>query len=1291
MSQPQSLLHAGDPHLNHGLFADHYLNVIVPRRPEWDEALFAEARQVFETLKTLRATLHPERLDEAPLEQQWVQPVLQALGHHFSVQLKVRYGERGYRKPDYAFFDNEADVRAITDAIYNPADITHALAVGDAKRWGINLDQTPQGRDERNPSQQIDQYLRYSELPWGILTDGRFWRLYHRDSSKYNRYYAVDLDDLLSGDDVDRFLYFYAFFRRQALSGGWLATVLAGSEEFAQKLTDKLETEVYDALEMIAQGFLDYRRNRLFADPATLRQIYEQSLILLYRMLFVFYAESREILPLHQNDEYTSRRSLRATVRAVKQALDANQRFHPDSSDYYTRLRDLFFVIDEGDPRLDMPPYNGHLFSEADHSFLRDNTVGDFHLVPALDKLARVDSLEAGREARVFVDYRDLDVRHLGSIYEKLLDYELVLADRPLALKGIQYVEAGPGDVVVKQPGQVYLRTGNNERKVTGSYYTPDYIVRFIVEKTLEPLLVDITARHADLDESGEWRVRDGHADALVNEVLALNVLDPATGSGHFIVDATAYMAEWLRNLNLRPDDLGQEDELVYWKRLVAGACVYAVDINPLAVELAKLSMWLTTLAQGRPLSFLDHHLRVGNSLVGARLNEITDRVETEKRRQQREKTEAKRAAAGQAAMFGADDFTQGVRFAVGQMSAIEHTVAASVTDVKHQEALYGALRDRLGVWEDAANVWTARAFGLDITQAQWEVVRKLTTRNQRVPEIDRIVAAATEIAGRADLRFFHWELAFPEIFFDADGQPLENPGFDAVIGNPPYVRWQSFSLELKNYLQANYAVYNSSADLFLYFYEHGLRLLKPNERLAYITSGTYMNSNSAKAFRGFIHRNAALEWLANFGENQPFKAAEMVYPTIIVMRRGTPNESFRSLFFEGIVRDSELESTLRTGEWVDSLSMTTALDEWRFQSKDLTILFQKFSRAISLAEFTKDEIYYGVLTGLNDAFVIDDALKDRLIAEHPSSAGIIAPMLRGQDLRPWYQMQNPLHLIVARQGIDIDSYPAIKRHLEQFHEVLEVRPADWDIRNGKWKGRTAGNYKWYEWHDVVAYYEKFQQPKIVWADIGKLPRYSWDEGSYLNNTGFFLANPTFSLLGLLQSRALWFALSQFATPLRLRGGLWQYRAIIQFVRRLPIPDLTAEQESGLAAIAEETTALAGQRYRLHEDFRQTLSADFGGGQPINSRVALFAWWALADDRALDDELKRQFRAEIPLRDRGRWRAFLAEQQAEHRRLTAQIVTLETRLNATVYDAFALTPDERALIESTTKYPYGAV
>ncbi|NUQ06432.1 MAG: Eco57I restriction-modification methylase domain-containing protein, partial [Anaerolineae bacterium] len=543
----------------------------------------------------------------------------------------------------------------------------------------------------------------------------------------------------------------------------------------------------------------------------------------------------------------------------------------------------------------------------------------------------------------------------------------------------------------------------------------------------------------------------------------------------------------------------------------------------------------------------------------------------------------------------------------------------------------------------------------------------------ERAGEIAALLAAAD--AAAAAHHFLHWELAFPEVFFDAAGRPRPDGGFDAVIGNPPYVRQERIQ-PVKPFLAARYAVYSGTADLFLYFYERGLTLLKPEHRLGYITSGTFMNSNSAKPFRKYIHENAGLEWVANFGENQPFKGAEMVYPTITVMRRGGAKETFRNYFMAETVSRLRMGEIFAEAQWRNASSNVTELDEWRFQTADTTAVFRKITQGFqTLSNVLNDAIYYGIKTGLNDAFIVDTPTRNRLIAEDSRSAEIIKPLVRGEDLRPWYQIDSGEHLI-------------FKAYLERFRSRLEPKPPTWDAKQGEWQGRKAGSYRWYEIQDNVAYHQEFALPKLFVPDIAKLPRFSFDETGKLCNDKGTIIRASSAVLGLLNSRPLWFVLSQIATPLRLRAGLWQYQAKLQFVERLPIPPLTADQESSLAALAEEITGIARARYGLHEAFRRRLRADLGEGAKLNT--ALESWWML-EFAVLRKEAVKAFKRDVPLNQRDEWEGYLADQRARHRDQTAQIMALETRLNQIVYQAFHLTPDEIALIETATQYPYGEV
>ena len=784
MPEPSPLIIAA-PHSNHQLFSDHYLNYTLPQRADW--SLLADAAGVVrEKIAALLTAFTPSAI-EAQAEEGFIKPVLKALGHDFEVQPALKTPE-GTKKPDYVFYRDLAALNAnkrktLTDALPQQG----AFAVGDAKYWERPLDVALKGKGKetdvfsnKNPGYQIAFYIQHSGVEWGILTNGRLWRLYHRDTAhKLDRYYEVDLPALLQNPDPGAFLYFYAFFHRSAFEPHPLgvSALLRESLDYARGVGDTLKSQVYDALRHIAQGFLDYAPNGLTADAATRKEIYDSALILLYRLLFVLYAESRELLPVRDSRPYRDSYSLYALKQTVAADLDANKGLLPTTATLWPRFKELFRIIDLGSPPLHVATFNGGLFDPKRHAFLDTHAVGDAHLQHALDKLARV----AGQ----FVDYRDLSVRHLGTIYEGLLEYHL---------------EETPEE----DGWSVVLLNDKGERKASGSYYTPDYIVKYIVEQAVGPML-----RSAVADQPDDA--------ARVRAVLAVNVLDPSMGSGHFLVETTEFIARFLidRALPVEPDAHGpmdQESDLLYWKRRVAQSCVYGVDLNPLAVELAKLSLWLTTVAKDRPLSFLDHHLRAGNALVGARLADLQFGGA-------KPKAKAKAAAPAQLSMMADDTFRQSLSVAVGSMWLIEGSAAQTVADVKQQEQLYETLRAGLTrKYSRLANLVTASHFGVAFDRHLWKPLSAyaLDEESASHPKFAEWVAEAD--AQAAALRFFHWELEFPEVYFDKTGKSLGDlAGFDAVVGNPPYVRQEELGPPIKPFFGAALSpeIAHGVADLF--------------------------------------------------------------------------------------------------------------------------------------------------------------------------------------------------------------------------------------------------------------------------------------------------------------------------------------------------------------------------------------------------------------------------------------------------------------------------------------------
>ena len=528
------------------------------------------------------------------------------------------------------------------------------------------------------------------------------------------------------------------------------------SEQYTVGVSNDLKNRVYDALRLLIGGFLDFPHNGFDRANPPLDEIQTNCLILLYRILFILYAESRDLLPL-DNPNYAVQYSLNHLATDIHEKLDGDIAFAPGANLSWTRLRQLFTLINDGWED-HIPQYNGGLFNPGQHPFLERYGIGD-------DALAQVIELLTRSEQGERITYRDLDVRHLGDIYEGLLEYQPRIADQDLVIvsnRGRETVapsKSAPNREVAYQGGEVYLLTDNDERKATGSYYTPDYIVRYIVENTLAPLCKNKT----------------------VDEILSLKILDPATGSGHFLVGAVDYLAE---ELITHPDALhmtetaSDETELAYWRRRVVESCVYGVDLNPMAVELAKLSLWLHTVAKGEPLSFLDHHIRCGDSLIGAKIENLPNLPELRRNR--------RNTSQSQTEMQMEFPFTDRVATAIGHYLLIEEMESRTADQIHAKEHQLDIAQQMLRLHKGVANLWTSVYFGNDVSQSDYhQALNALHSRDtnalENLPFYRRAQGIATE------KKFFHWEIEFPEVFRDQYGRVKDNPGFDGSVGNPPW------------------------------------------------------------------------------------------------------------------------------------------------------------------------------------------------------------------------------------------------------------------------------------------------------------------------------------------------------------------------------------------------------------------------------------------------------------------------------------------------------------------------
>lgn len=433
--------------------------------------------------------------------------------------------------------------------------------------------------------------------------------------------------------------------------------------------------------------------------------------------------------------------------------------------------------------------------------------------------------------------------------------------------------------------------------------------------------------------------------------------------------------------------------------------------------------------------------------------------------------------------------------------------------------------RQQVRVFDPDRAILQNNLYGVDLNGEAIEIARlsiwiKTAQRGKVLTDLDHNVRPGNSVVDDAavDHRAFDWRVAFPEVF--AQG------GFDVVIGNPPYVRAELLDEPVKRYLQGRFRTWHGAADLYTYFYELGLELLRPSGRLSYIVTNKWLKSGYGEPLRGYFAREALLERIIDFGHAPIFPDAD-VFPVIVVAAKPDPIHAPApdastevAIFPREELGRINIPEFLRTHAYSVPSSRFSA-EPWSLEPPGVEMLMQKIRAAgVPLREYVGSGPYRGVVTGFNDAFMIDGATRDRLIATDPNSAAIIRPYLRGQDVQRWCAEWDGEWMIFARRGLHIDSYPSVRDHLQQFRADLEPKPRG---SIGASPGRKPGSYQWYEIQDPVEYWELFGSPKIVYQEIQFHPAFCLDRKGYLaNNKVFSIPSDDLYLLGVLNSPLLW-------------------------------------------------------------------------------------------------------------------------------------------------------------------------
>lgn len=566
--------------------------------------------------------------------------------------------------------------------------------------------------------------------------------------------------------------------------------------------------------------------------------------------------------------------------------------------------------------------------------------------------------------------------------------------------------------------------------------------------------------------------------------------------------------------------------------------------------------------------------------------------------------------------------------------------------------------------------------FGVDLSPESVEITKlslwlKTATQGKTLTYLDDNIKVGNSIVADADFTDlpFIWESEFPQVF--AEG------GFDVVIGNPPYIRQELLS-PFKPYLQSNYQTYDGVADIYIYFYEKGLNLLKPEGILSYIVTNKWLRSGYGEALRRFFSQSSVFEKIIDFGHAPIFEDAD-TFPCIVSVKKTKVSETEKE--------NKEVLVCVVPREELPKINLTQYVQNednsynipwsrfsahaWSLEPPAVDELMQKIQRVgVPLKEFAGVKPLYGIKTGFNEAFLIDDATRKKLILDDPKCAEIIKPILRGQDIKRWCPEWDNLWIIFAHKDIDIEKYPVIKQHLESYRNKLENR---------------AGKQLWWQWQASPAFYRLFEQPKLIYQEIQFHPAYSYDsDGYFTNNKGFILPKGDLYILGVLNSPLIWWHNWRFLphmkddalTPV---GELMETIPIAQ-----PTTEIRAEVEEIVTRLIE-ITKLNGQVYKDVLDWLQVEYKIEKLGNKLEDFAALEFTEFLEEVRKRMPKPKTAKKASDPLSIT----AFKALRQAysdyvpEIQTRKNETVKLEKRLSDLVNQVYQLTPEEIELMWKT--------
>ena len=870
------------------------------------------------------------------------------------------------------------------------------------------------------------QYAKKKDINWAIVTNGIRWRLYNTISvSPYEFYFETDLSEALETGRADAATrafgrMFSAIAYKQDVNSSvcQMDSFNEASHSAEENIEDVLRSKAESILKGLCYGLKENMCLSVFDDKQR-KQIYDDSIVLLYRLLFLGYAEARNLLPVVKDDpDYQD--SFSALCRDARDYyVSGNLNAVGDAFDLWTRLdSQLRIYVDKN--------YNGGLFSNEDKPVLREYRIANRHLAICLMELAYVSGKK--KDYLQKIEYKDLSVRNLGAIYEGLLEYQLFIADELMvqrkAKEKVSYIKASETRLTnsdknnLVQPGEIYLSQDALERKETGAYYTPEDVVEYIVKNTVGEKLAELKK---ELDEElAELRdelsyepveqnrqmiqreIDEKTVEFINDKILSLSIIDSAMGSGHFLVNAAYQVANFV--VDLLETNCWENGEInadvTYWKRRVVENCIYGIDINSLSVLLARLSLWLISASNDKALSFIDHHLKCGNSLMGTTLNKV---------------------------QYFDEDIPilsvtkdQYIYPVLKKYNRIKTIGSDTKESVRLQHSIYDEILEDLKVVRKKMDYYLACQYiGQIIDSVEYRSVLLADSmhffENEDFSEIFKIADKN---------QFFHWEIEFPEVYMAG--------GFDLLIGNPPY--GANLSEKNKEFFKLIYEnVHMRTPDTFNYFIAKAFDFLKDDGEVSFIVPSNLLFQNEYEKTRKFLLSEHKLKHVVNAGDNV-FEHASV--PTCVFIACKTPVEDSEISYADK--RDGYKKSS----EWNKGMIQIKAKSILETPgcvigvAEESVNILKKVKDNSCLIDDIADDVAAGISSGGNEAFCVskEDIEREQLEDQ------LLFKMLGGRNIDSYKIMWENQYIIYSTKNSDTPKYPNIYRRLLQFEEKLSKK-----------------------------------------------------------------------------------------------------------------------------------------------------------------------------------------------------------------------------------------------------------